>query len=275
MVEIILDEKFQSLLPSLDAETYRMLEESILEHGCLTPLVVWNRVLIDGYNRYRICTEHNIPFTTVSKDFHVRDEALIWMIENQIARRNLTPIQLSRFRGIHYRADRRLHGDSSRFTQKSEESQNGASMGSTANRLSELYGVSRDTIFRDVRVADAFEVMDVVSPEAVRMVLSNEVSINRGKLESLASGTKEQVEAVTEAILNGTYNRRAPLSAEDRDPSEIFHAELRKLDSIIKKMSGNVSSALQGNKTDSFSELKSTLRSCISTLESFYSSIPA
>ena len=192
MAGIILDEKFQSLLPPLDAETYRMLEESILEHGCLTPLVVWSGVLIDGYNRYRICTEHDIPFTTVSKDFQTRDEALIWMIENQIARRNLTPLQLSRFRGIHYRADRRLYGDISRFTQKSEESQNGARTGSTSTRLSEFYGVSRDTIFRDIKVADAFDVMGAVSPEAVRMVVNNEVSINRGKLETLASGTKEQ-----------------------------------------------------------------------------------
>jgi len=275
MAGIILDEKFQSLLPPLDAETYRMLEESILEHGCLTPLVVWSGVLIDGYNRYRICTEHDIPFTTVSKDFQTRDEALIWMIENQIARRNLTPLQLSRFRGIHYRADRRLYGDISRFTQKSEESQNGARTGSTSTRLSEFYGVSRDTIFRDVKVADAFDVMGAVSPEAVRMVLNNEVSINRGKLESLASGTKEQVEAVTEAILNGTYNRRAHLLPENRDPSEIILAEMRKLDSIIRKMTDSANSALQGNKTDGFPELKSTLRSCINTLESFYSSIPA
>ena len=100
-----------------------MLRESILEHGCLTPLVVWNGVLVDGYNRYSICMEHDIPFETVSRDFRSRYEALIWMTSNQIARRNLTPLQLSRYRGMHYRADRRLHGDSSRFSQGSDEEQ--------------------------------------------------------------------------------------------------------------------------------------------------------
>ena len=48
MQEIIIDEEFRFLLPALDEETFRLLEENILEHGCLVPLVLWNGILIDA-----------------------------------------------------------------------------------------------------------------------------------------------------------------------------------------------------------------------------------
>ena len=93
MSEIIIDEQFKSLLPALDAKTYALLEENLLLNGCMYPLVVWNGILIDGHNRYEICTKNNIPFKTVDKEFASRDEVLIWIISTQVSRRNLTPIQ--------------------------------------------------------------------------------------------------------------------------------------------------------------------------------------
>ena len=39
---VVIDEEFRVLLPALDDETFRLLEESILQHGCRDPLVLWN-----------------------------------------------------------------------------------------------------------------------------------------------------------------------------------------------------------------------------------------
>jgi len=124
MHNIIIDDEFKILLPRLDDETYRLLEENILEYGCRVPLILWNGILIDGYNRLQICTEHNIPFNTTDMEFDSREDALIWIIENQISRRNLTPIQLSHFRGLHYLADKKTQGTSNQFIPKSEKAQN-------------------------------------------------------------------------------------------------------------------------------------------------------
>ena len=119
--EIIIDEEFKFLLPELDHETFRLLEENILEFGCRDPLVLWNGILIDGYNRYRICSHHGIPFSTVDMEFESREAVLIWIISNQISRRNLTPIQLSHFRGIHYMADKKIQGSNNQFAQQQSE----------------------------------------------------------------------------------------------------------------------------------------------------------
>jgi hypothetical protein len=102
MREITIDEQFKYLLPVLDEQTFALLEESLLANGCMHPLVLWGDILIDGHNRYEICQKHEIPFETVEMEFASRDEAMIWIITTQVGRRNLSPIQLSYFRGLHY-----------------------------------------------------------------------------------------------------------------------------------------------------------------------------
>jgi len=89
--EFVIDEGFRDLIPKLMPDEYSRLEQSILLEGCRDALVVWNGVIIDGHNRYAICTKHNIPFQTLEKDFASREQAKTWIIENQIGRRNLEP----------------------------------------------------------------------------------------------------------------------------------------------------------------------------------------
>lgn len=89
-MKIVIDNEFKNLIPPLSNEEYKGLEESILKEGCRDSLVTWNGTLIDGHNRYAICTRHNIPFKTIEKQFVNRDEVLLWMIDNQKSRRNLT-----------------------------------------------------------------------------------------------------------------------------------------------------------------------------------------
>lgn len=88
-----IDKEFQSLIPPLTAEEYAGLEESILSEGCRDALVVWGDTLIDGHNRYEICTKHGIPFDTVEMDFPDRDAVMLWMMRNQLSRRNLNDFQ--------------------------------------------------------------------------------------------------------------------------------------------------------------------------------------
>ena len=51
---------------------------------------VWNNTLIDGHNRYQIAKCHGLDFTTTDMQFNSRDDAIIWIIKNQLGRRNLS-----------------------------------------------------------------------------------------------------------------------------------------------------------------------------------------
>lgn len=92
-MQIIIDNEFRSLIPPLTPEEYNGLEESILAEGCRDALVLWGETLIDGHNRYEICTAHDVPYQTVQKDFADRNDAKLWMMHNQLARRNLNDFQ--------------------------------------------------------------------------------------------------------------------------------------------------------------------------------------
>lgn len=90
---IIIDPEFENLIPPLTEDEYQRLEESILREGCRDPLIVWNNILVDGHNRYSICTRNDIEYKTINYRFNDRDEVKLWIMRNQLARRNLTEIQ--------------------------------------------------------------------------------------------------------------------------------------------------------------------------------------
>ena len=89
---VVIDSEFESLIPSLSEDEYQQLEDSITTEGYhdWEPIVTWNGTIIDGHNRYHICDEHGIEFTTREMQFESRDAAKIWIIEHQFGRRNLT-----------------------------------------------------------------------------------------------------------------------------------------------------------------------------------------
>lgn len=61
---MIINDEIKSLIPPLTETEYSLLEQSILEEGCRDALITWNGTLLDGHNRYAICTKHNLPFKT-------------------------------------------------------------------------------------------------------------------------------------------------------------------------------------------------------------------
>lgn len=87
---IIIDKEFKELIPALTSDEYKGLEASILKEGCRDALILWGDILIDGHNRYEICTKHNIPYKTIQREFADRDEVMLYMIANQEARRNIS-----------------------------------------------------------------------------------------------------------------------------------------------------------------------------------------
>jgi len=69
MREIIIDEEFQSLMPPLDKETHMKLLESIMRYGCRDAIALWNDIIIDGHNRYAICTQFGLRWKNCTGKF--------------------------------------------------------------------------------------------------------------------------------------------------------------------------------------------------------------
>ena len=137
IVEI--DPEFQNLIPVLTTDEKEALEASLLKEGCRDALVLWDGKLLDGHSRYEICTRLNIPWKPYSMTFDNRDAAKIWIINNQLARRNLTPMQISDLRGARQEIEQNIQGEHRRI-------------GSSAAKLAVEYGVSERTIYNDAKL---------------------------------------------------------------------------------------------------------------------------
>jgi N6-adenosine-specific RNA methylase IME4 len=152
--DIVIDTEFAALIPPLSAEERQQLEENIVEHaGARDPLVVWASngamTLLDGHNRYEICTRLGLPFDIHELRFKSRSEAEDWIDKNQLGRRNLTHDSFMLLLGR--RAKRAMVGQGSRRDLcKKEKSRSVAD-------VAKDHGVTTKTAYSAAKFADEVE----------------------------------------------------------------------------------------------------------------------
>lgn len=94
--DIAIDPEFEALIPRLSDDERTQLVANIERDGFRDPLVVWRNhsVLLDGHNRLRIWQERfqgdeNREPEIIELKFATREDAMAWIITNQLGRRNL------------------------------------------------------------------------------------------------------------------------------------------------------------------------------------------
>ena len=125
---ITVSKQFQDLIYPLTTEELTVLEQSILKHGVRDPLVVWQNgrdYLIDGHHRWSIISKHKInKYKVLKLQFDSKHDAVNWILDNQLGRRNCSPEGISYLRGLRYKNEKQQHG-TNRHTSKT--SHNGKS----------------------------------------------------------------------------------------------------------------------------------------------------
>ena len=154
-----INEELKELIPKLQQEEYQLLEKSILEEGCRDSLIVWDNTIIDGHNRYEICTRNNIPFKVQEMDFENIGQSKNWMIKNQLARRNLTDSQRRYFIGKRYEEEKNTEKFKGNQHTQSGDTQNGKHH-LTSERIAKENNISKNTVIRNrdySKAIDAWE----------------------------------------------------------------------------------------------------------------------
>lgn len=195
---IRIDEEFKNLIPALSADERNGLEESLLKEGCRDALVLWGDILIDGHNRYEICTKHNIPYKTVEKQFDDRNAVIKWIILNQFSRRNLPLYERARL------ALRLKPVIAEKAKENKQEAANkmNATIGNnvsaeicqnvtpieTRNIIAKAAGVSHDTISKVEKIEEA------AAPELKEQLRKGDISINQAYQTVRREAKKEEVQ---------------------------------------------------------------------------------
>lgn len=202
MDEITIDPEFKALIPPLSPEERQQLELNLVESGgARDALVVWPHdgrlILLDGHNRYEICTALGLDFTTWEMDFDSREEASDWIDRNQLGRRNLSPQQASLLRGRRYNRVKKPN-DGSRGNQhtKATDKMSAAS----AEAIAAQHGVDEKTIRRDGKFAKAAEDLGIESE-----IISGEIEATKQEIVAAAEAlpkepSQEDIQRAVESI---------------------------------------------------------------------------
>lgn len=199
-MQITIDPEFHALIPPLQPDEYQGLEKSLIKEGCRDALVLWNDILIDGHNRYEICTRLNIPYNTIEIELPDRNAAMDWIDANQLGRRNLTPDQMRVIRSRLYNRQKKTEHDGGKGKTRSD-GQNDRH--STAEVIAKASGVSERTVRRDAKVVEKF------TPEEEKAVLKGEKKFSDVRREQKRKEviTKlEDIKTVEVKAIEGIYD---------------------------------------------------------------------
>ena len=165
--------KLENMFPPLTDSERQGLEADILQHGCLSPIVIWGNIIVDGHIRYAICEKYGLPFETVEMPFQSLEEAMFWAWQHQENRRNLTPYQRAEL-ALKFKPEIAAKAKA-KESERKKALENSPELPAinTCAEIAEIAGVSTDTIRKA-------EYLNKHADEETKQRLRNgETSINR------------------------------------------------------------------------------------------------
>ena len=246
-MQLRIDPEFESRIPPLTDDEFQQLEENILADGVIiSPIVVWEGVVIDGHHRFRIVEKHpHISFTTCERQFENRYEALAWICKNQLGRRNLTFQQKKYLIGKQYDSEKASHGGD----RKSEEVKSSGQKAhliadkKTAERIAEENGINEKTVRRAAQYSRAVDLADEVEPGIRKEILSGAIKATDKEITALASADPEERPTLIEELRKPPEQRRKVLPERHLLSTEEIASE--KLADISKETPEDMLSELE------------------------------
>jgi len=158
-MEIRIDEEFRSLLPPQTRQENSAFRESVKRDGIREPIDIWEGegIVLDGHHRFDAAEVLNLEYEYREHSFPDRAAAMRWIMENQLARRNLNPTQFKLYWGRYYNVTKKGRGDAgmAKITGKTPNPQiEGLA---AAKAVAEASGVSRATIERAGKLAESVD----------------------------------------------------------------------------------------------------------------------
>lgn len=227
-----IDPEFEGLIPPLSDEEFRQLEENILEVGeCREPLVTWNKILLDGHNRWKIIQKHpgEVEYECREMIFNSRNEAMAWMIRNQLGRRNLpdyvkVELNLKLKPLLAEEAEKRMKSGVANPVTTLTQGCDEPKAGRVRTQIAKASGVSEGTVAKVEKII-------AKAPEEVKTQLRlGEVSINKAY-----NAVRERERPTTPPPPVATIKEEARQMQEPEEP----HVPTYTLDDLVSELNGN------------------------------------
>lgn len=205
-----IDPEFRGLIRPLTTAEREQLEANLLADGCLDAIITWEGIIVDGHNRYEICTEHDIPFDIIEKEFDCRESVIAWICNHQLGRRNLSEATRKYLIGIQYDAEKisrglrnkmgvnqygRLDPESETEIEKSKHKRH-----LTAERIARENNISPATVQKYSLYSKALDRLKRKVPEIFPKILSGEYKVSHENVVELAELSPQEIRIVMRNI---------------------------------------------------------------------------
>ena len=211
-----IDQEFKELIPPLSKEEFNLLEENILKFGCIDPICTWNNTIIDGHNRYSICTKHNLKFNIQAFNFELREEAKDWICVNQLGRRNISYETRKYLIGKRYEMEKILLNNPGGKNQYSKiykeneeikEERDRIHRPVTAIKLGKEYNVSTRTVLTYANYSKAIDKLNTEEPDLTQKILNGEIKVPQNqviRISKLSPKIKNKIQKYLKKETNST-----------------------------------------------------------------------
>jgi len=211
-----IQEQYQNLIPPLSPEEYSQLEESIVNEGCREAITTWKHTIIDGHNRYRICSEWDLPFKIREVNFDSEEDAIRWICSNQLGRRNISEETRKYLIGKKYEAEktigaRNLEGHNQYSMPVNKEP---SAINKTAHRIGDEYHISHNTVYKYGTYAVALDKIAAKDKDIAEKILSGQMRISHENVLELSYLPNEDIKR-----LKGLF--------ENPDGNHISYSDIR------------------------------------------------
>jgi site-specific DNA-methyltransferase (adenine-specific) len=214
-MKLTIDPEFKALIPPLAPEELAQLEANIIRDGCREPLVVWNGLLIDGHNRYAICTRLGIDFRSIVMEFSDRESVMDWMDSNQLGRRNLSPDAFKLALGRRYNRTKKTNEERASEGGKAKSAKGQIDpKQNTAAKLAKEHSVSEATVKRAGKFAE-----EVAKKPELQKAINEKRPVKMVIKETRKAEKKEELERAVQIIAD----------ADHSDSFEVFHLSMQEV----------------------------------------------
>lgn len=221
------DAEFIFLIQPSSQTNYYKLQESLMDEGCLEPIMVWHGLIVDGHKRYDICRRWSIPYTIRQSRCNTRDDVYAFICNKQLRRDDISSEMRKYLIGRLYLAEAGKRA-SAYSKSKPYDLQGphpvmpgrGYTKLTVARYVGEQFEISPGTVLKYESYARCLNSIREKEPDLVGRILSGQLKISHENIVELERLPSHEIQALNKVV---TENRMAKIGY-----SEIRHELLWK-----------------------------------------------
>lgn len=191
-----------SLIQPLAPEKYEALELDLIEYGCKEPVITWCGYILDGHKRYRICKEYGIDFQVKKSHLVMLNEAVSYVCETQLDRKDLTYERYKYLIGKWFTAQKGLAQREADFSMKTGHPISPAVAARIrCERLAKAKNISCGTVNKYRFFQEAADTIAKSAPQLAGRIISGQLKLSHENTLNLCHRAPEDLRVLEKAVL--------------------------------------------------------------------------